>query len=110
RLYMMVLPSFSSEIKPISLRLFSAGYIVPGLNFFSSFLLAISVANSWPCIGFFDNRKRIRNPSIPLISQQSFSFPCIAVLSHYEYIGYTIYINTSMLIYYIGCPMFWIRR
>ena len=33
---------------------------MPGLGF-SPFLLAISSAISWPCIGFFESKKRIRN-------------------------------------------------
>src|SRR3954467_10552402 len=43
--------------------------MVPGLGF-SPFLFAISSAISCPCIGLFDSKKRIRNPNIPLISQQ----------------------------------------
>src|SRR5919107_1354960 len=89
----MILPSFSSAlINPISRRFFNAGYMVPGLGF-SPFLLAISSASSCPCIGLFESKNKIRNPSIPLISQQA--LPCLNPPIVYDIVC-PIYINTSL--------------
>ena len=67
---------------------------MPGLGF-SPLLFASSLAISWPCMEFFDSKKRIRNPNNPRISQHS--SPSFRIFN----IGHPIYINTSMFIYRI---------